>query len=302
MAAVSAEKVHLQATMPSSPPATRVLVEIPELLEQILYHLTVLSPADTLVSALRVCKTWSAVITSHRAIQEHLFFLPVRSPRPVTGIYNSAGAVEEPQWSRLHENQLLQSIFPVRVERHRIWPPTRASYQADLSSTSATRPAHYHGGPFRLRARSLREAGLQWYSRVVSGEKPVWLMEERFSRPEASWRRMLACQPDFSTPARRSRAVVADSGSVGQSRNDDARWMELSYTDFITHEPNLRMGYIYDKAKAMVNTQGPDHGSEEGPFGIRLEWGRGQGYSPRLKLCVDGRELATRESADLIRF
>ncbi|KAJ1333912.1 F-box protein 22 [Microdochium nivale] len=285
--------------------ARRVLLEIPELLEIVLSLLAAAAPRDALANATRVCRTWSAVINASQSVQELLFFLPVRTNiDPVTS-----------RWQGMSANPILQSVFPVRLmtnTRSRLRSSLPRSLEEGEGAVQGSREQQQQRTP---RATTFRDSGLQRYLRMVSREKPFWATEDRFSRPDASWRRMLVCQP-VSTPAiSTDRATVlssqhdhstpeetqAQSPSSSEPQNLPRPTATLSYAAFEHHVQSLRAGHVYDLAKMTMAAAAAiqrRNGSSE-PYGIRLEW---RLANSSLYLCMDGRELQSRSFSRLVDF
>jgi hypothetical protein len=114
-----------------------------------------LAPRTLLTSCVRVSRYWRDVIGDSTPLQQHLFFRPRRS--------RGRG------WDALDENPLLCDIFPLRLQQS-------------------------EAGRVRM-GTTIRRSGLRDYLRMVSGGQSVWASADRFTRPEASWRRVSIHRP-----------------------------------------------------------------------------------------------------------
>ena len=141
------------------------VMEQPELLLTILAFL----PQQDLLLSQRVCRMWSNLINSSRALQEALFFRPSLAQ-------DHDGTEAGPQDVKL--NPLLQDKFPPFFDHDR--------HIAELVR------AHHNLGPWK---------SIHWYrGRSKRVKYPLRLegAKERmaaYARAEASWRRMIPCSP-----------------------------------------------------------------------------------------------------------
>ncbi|KAK7921264.1 hypothetical protein PG985_009286 [Apiospora marii] len=143
-----------------------VLLEIPELLENILLHL---DQRDLLVNAQRVCRQWRQCITETPSIQQHLFFLPEPASRTSSNSNANTDTVPKPR-----QNPLLAHDFPEWFMHGSTWPPDQ-----------------------RLCFIRTTEPYLRGFDRdqFFPALRRVTERLEAYTYPQASWRRMLLLQP-----------------------------------------------------------------------------------------------------------
>jgi hypothetical protein len=169
--------------------AAEQVFSTPELLETVLFYL---DQSALLICAIRVNHTFHAVISSSPSLQEHLFLRPRRPHR----------------WDSLQANPLVFATLPVRFyyqelvseRRFRRDPdpdPGRAAHQPDDDSDAGSPPLTRL--PTGLDV--YRRIGLRPGEPVVDDRRSDWDVDDPFTRPEASWRRMLAVQPVLAASA-----------------------------------------------------------------------------------------------------
>lgn len=173
----------------------------PELLEIILLHL---DPRTLLVSAQRVCQTWTAQIQSSPAIQEALFFRPARKFKQQKGkwsptsMWNSilpSGLKEETSIDpgSISGNELTypRPIYnPLLVKALRPFFPSVHEYPAiydNLERATDTEAGSEQEGEGKRRGDPFSFKSLDMFS---SPQKKTAYM-----RKEASWRKMHLRQP-----------------------------------------------------------------------------------------------------------
>jgi len=171
--------------------ANQKVFSIPELLEAILINLSL---QDILINAQRVCRTWTAIIDSSSALQQHLFFTP--TPR---------SSAAKSGWTK---NPLLLKKFPawfgdIRVT-HRFYIPRPYKTHDNVYDVSHIKNSDWASCP------------------------------DAYSRPEASWRRMLVMQP------------AVQLLKIVHANLDGKRWKRVRETREFTPAEGLRMGFLYD--------------------------------------------------------
>lgn len=151
-------------------PQTKVLTT-PELLEIILLHL---DTRTLLVSAQRVCQTWTVHIQTSPTIQQALFFRPA-APNPKSEKAKLHGHAEPDQES-INGDEFLcsQPIYnPLLVQA---FPPFfPLVYEGDLTEYEKRKKSHFSFKPLDMLSSSQKK--------------------NAYMRKEASWRKMLLCQP-----------------------------------------------------------------------------------------------------------
>jgi hypothetical protein len=168
-------------------PQTKVLTT-PELLEIILLHLDI---RTLLVSAQRVCQTWTVLIQSSPAIQQALFFQTARNPKPKKGKWHAKskdtkldqGSINgyEFSYSRPIYNPLLVQAFRPFFPSVHEYPPIHDNDE------KATETETEHEGKEKEKENPFSFKPLDMLS---SPQKKTAYM-----RKEASWRNMLLRQP-----------------------------------------------------------------------------------------------------------
>ncbi|PYI02956.1 hypothetical protein BO78DRAFT_452877 [Aspergillus sclerotiicarbonarius CBS 121057] len=166
----------------------------PDLLLLILPHLD----PRTLLTSQRVCRLWAMTIQTTRSLQEALFFLPVDTtqlqPQPSLTTPNTTTTKTTRSETHLTLNPLLQTTFP--------------SFFPSSTSTSTSTP-----NPLNAILPTL--------------QNPPSL------RPEASWRRMLPCQPPS-----RSIGIIRLGNDIGGRRF--TRYRVPAYPTLISLDEFLR--------------------------------------------------------------
>ena len=190
----------------------------PELLEIILLHL---DTRTLLVSAQRVCQTWTAQVQSSPAIQEALFFRPARKFKQKKGKWHPAsmwnsilpsGLKEEtktdPESMNGDKSTSPCPIYnPLLVQAFRPFFPSVHEYPAIYDNTErATETETEQEGKRKNRGDPFSFKSLDMFS---SPQKKTAYM-----RNEASWRKMHLRQP----PVSRDITVFRVSHSWGGDR------------------------------------------------------------------------------------
>ncbi|PLB46530.1 hypothetical protein P170DRAFT_511278 [Aspergillus steynii IBT 23096] len=176
-------------------PQTKVLIT-PELLEIILLHL---DTRTLLVSAQRVCRTWTALIQTSPAIQQALFFQQTaRNPNLERDKWNTESIWHSLLPSRLQENGKIdqgsingyESPHPPRIYNPLLvqaFPPFFPPIHDNEEKATETETQTEHEGREKENEISFSFKPLDMLS---SPQKKTAYM-----RKEASWRKMLLCQP-----------------------------------------------------------------------------------------------------------
>lgn len=162
---------------------------VPELLEEILLNLDL---TTLLVSVPRVSKKWNQIVSTSTALQQALYFRPVPSSSSTPRTGNSAN-LEQEQTQPVPNPLLVDKFgscffdfgpthgFLRRAESFYTLPWTSHHHETKLvADGSHRRPRHKAVPPATEDARGDGEAELH---------------RKRFTRPGASWRRMLVSQP-----------------------------------------------------------------------------------------------------------
>ncbi|KAK4227264.1 hypothetical protein QBC38DRAFT_478060 [Podospora fimiseda] len=212
-----ARKAVKRQARPSPPPiqptelCELVLFSTIELLENILLQLDM---RTLLTVAQRVHTHWRKVINTSPALQQHLFFRPINTP---------CGSVP-----RVIQNPLMASEF---YPFFRTWAPKEN--QTIWQHRDRILPLAYQ-------PTAEIDSGILW------GHLPGFTMmannkriHNAYTRPEASWRRMLVSQP----PPRRI-GRVKEWGRDEVFRNWDRKVVEV--------EDGLTMGDLYDVVHAII--------------------------------------------------
>lgn len=201
--------------------AAEQVLSTPELLETILLYL---DQASLLTSALRINHLFHSLITNSPSLQEHLF-LRARRPR---------------RWDSLLANPLVFATLPVRFYYQELVSERRFRRDPDPGPVP---------GPGRHKDRNVKgddspTTGLDVYRRigprvgegVVDDRRSDWDLDDPFTRPEASWRRMLAVQPVLAASASSESTCSGGSGgsttcggSEGGGRKRFTRAAEAAY-------------------------------------------------------------------------
>lgn len=190
----------------------------PELLELILCHLDM---TTLLVMAQRVSTWWQSVISSSPALQMHLFYKPDERRRRAREATGQGFTPDD-------FNPLLVAKFgrfffdPPGVRR------TTMSFYADLPwATGVPMPTHI---PPNTRSKSWAE--------TVEDQRHAAL--RRFTRPGASWRRMLVAQPP----------PPPTMGHVRMEDNLYTPHVRVLNRPATPSPDGLRMGQLYDLVQA----------------------------------------------------
>ncbi|KFA69494.1 hypothetical protein S40285_05685 [Stachybotrys chlorohalonatus IBT 40285] len=216
--------------------ATRSVLVTIELLEAILLQVDMVT---LLTSAMRVNKTWHETIVKSPTIQQKLFFRP--AGRKVPKSSKVAGQSEAPVTSHQQAGDttpVLNSLLARKFERlffdiagDQSYERRATSFDTLPWSTSPDAEVEFTD-PDRKPARAIQRR-LPLGAGAVQDEEAA---KKRFTRKDASWRRMLVSQPPPLQLGYLSPDVAWDSPIQGRRA-----WKALTPT-----EGGLRMGQLYD--------------------------------------------------------
>ncbi|KAJ6114897.1 hypothetical protein N7486_000675 [Penicillium sp. IBT 16267x] len=248
-------------------PQTNVL-STPELLEIILLHL---DTRTLLVSAQRVCQTWTVLIQTSPAIQQALFFQPF-TPEHTKGkwhaksIWNSVLPSPLKKDTNEYEFSYTRPIYnPLLVQAFRPFFPSIHEYPLiQDNEEKATRTKHKEEEQEKENPFSFKPLDM-----LSSPQK-----KSAYERKEASWRKMLLRQP----PVYGGVTIFKMYHAMGGDSYECYRAPKT--TPKTNHEETLKMGHLFTTL-----TQNPD--LYFGRFGhTRVYW---SAYVPPCKPGPDGR-------------
>lgn len=248
------------------------VLNTPELLESILLHVDI---ETLLVSALRVSKTWHAVIEASVRLQQALFFTSVSGPAAATMtsttppysweeeayLWKEDESSDESDGEEIVWDELdFQNAKKSRQNKNLQWPTFNPLLQRqfgscffDLSDGGygySRRCKSFYHMPWTPRAREVSRKGEHDEEIALAESPPPMLLDpndaeeeeelrRRFTRRGASWRRMLVCQPP---PPALGYHRIFEYPEV------DPRDHGMSVSTAVLHsgDGGLRMGQLYD--------------------------------------------------------
>ncbi|RYP78148.1 hypothetical protein DL769_003229 [Monosporascus sp. CRB-8-3] len=172
------------------------VLSIPELLETILLHLDM---TTLLVSATRVNKTWKAVISTSVLIQQALYFQPISTDMQGIGLKGLLEPCEDLASAQETRYPIINPLLKKRFGH--CFFDTGELYGYLLRANS------FYSMPWRLDSREslhatdstdLRPAfprGPQTAEMTLDELREIQIACRKFTRKEASWRKMLVSQP-----------------------------------------------------------------------------------------------------------
>lgn len=249
-----------------------IVLNTPELLESVLLHVDI---ATLLLAALRVSKSWHALIETSFRLQQALFFAPVSGSAAAamlstTPPYN--WEEEESLWkedggSDESDSEAPETLFfdiqnakKTRQNKNLLWPTFNPLLKkhfgpcffdfSDGGYGYFRRCKSFYHMPWTPRAREALNKG-EHSEEVAFAESPPPPLADanearkeeelrrRFTRRGASWRKMLVCQPP--PPGLGYHRIHEDP-------NMDLRdhGMSVSTAALYSEDGGLRMGQLYD--------------------------------------------------------